>query len=327
MSQPQFWQQADARKKAKEYNSLKEKVFEWKKLKDLINDTYEILKIAMDENDTSIIQELEETIKSIENKYNELLSLLLFQDENDEKDAYLMIHSGAGGTEACDWASMLLRMYTRWAERKKFEWQIIDFQHGDEVGIRSATLLIKGKYAYGLLKSEIGIHRLVRISPFDSNKRRHTSFASVDVVPAVEDDVKIEIQEKDLKIETYRASGPGGQHVNVTDSAIRITHIPTGIVVQCQNERSQYQNRMSAMRLLRARLYEYYKKKREEERLAREKSKKKIEWGSQIRSYVFHPYIMVKDHRTEIETSNGNAVMDGEIDLFIQAYLEKRGKI
>lgn len=327
MSQPHFWQQPDAQKKAKDYNFLKEKVFEWKKLRDLINDTEEILKIAIEEDDDSIIQEIEESIKNIENKYNELLSLLLFQDENDEKDAYLMIHSGAGGTEACDWASMLLRMYTRWAERKKFEWQIIDFQPGDEVGIRSATLLIKGKYAYGLLKSEIGIHRLVRISPFDANRRRHTSFASVDVVPAVEDDVKIEIQEKELKIETYRASGPGGQHVNVTDSAVRVTHIPTGIVVQCQNERSQYQNRMSAMRLLRARLYEYYKKKKEEERLAREKSKKKIEWGSQIRSYVFHPYVMVKDHRTGVETGNGNAVMDGEIDLFIQAHLEKMSKI
>lgn len=218
-------------------------------------------------------------------------------------------------------------MYTRWVERKKFEYKIIDFQPGEEVGIRSSTLLIKGKYAYGLLKSEIGIHRLVRISPFDSNRRRHTSFASVDVMPAIEDDIEIDIQEKDLKVETYRASGPGGQHVNVTDSAVRITHIPTGIIVQCQNERSQYQNRMNAMKFLRARLYEYYQKKQEEERLAREKSKKKIEWGSQIRSYVFHPYIMVKDHRTGEETGNGNAVMDGEIDMFIQTYLEKTSSI
>ena len=327
ISRPEFWQQPDAQKKIKEYNSFKEKILEWKKLRDFIYDTDEIIKIALEENDESILSEIEGSIDQIEKRYNELLTLLLFQEESDERDAYLTIHSGAGGTEACDWASMLFRMYTRWAEGKGFNWKIIEFQPGDEVGIRSATILIKGKYAYGLLKSEIGIHRLVRISPFDANRRRHTSFASVDVVPAIEDDIEVDIQEKDLKIETYRASGPGGQHVNVTDSAVRITHLPTGIVVQCQNERSQYQNRITAMKLLRARLYEYYKKKMEDEKLAREKAKKKIEWGSQIRSYVFQPYVLVKDHRTGTETGNGNAVMDGEIDIFIQSYLEMNSKI
>jgi len=233
-----------------------------------------------------------------------------------------MVHSGAGGKESCDWASMLMRMYLRWAERKKFKTGIIDQLQGEEAGLKSATIHIVGENVSGLLKSEIGVHRLVRISPFDSNKRRHTSFASIDVIPEIEDNVDIDIQEKDLKIDTYRSSGAGGQHVNMTDSAVRITHLPTGTVVTCQNERSQHKNKATAMKVLRSKLYELYIEEQEKKSEEREKKKKKIEWGSQIRSYVFHPYLMVKDHRTNAETGNGNAVMDGDIDKFINAYLE-----
>ncbi len=327
MSAPDFWQQADAQKRAKEYNLFKEKIKVWQDIKKKIDENYDMLKLAIEEEDDSIVNDLEKNYLEIEKEYGELRTLLLFNGEQDNRNAYLTIHSGAGGTESCDWVSMLFRMYTRWAERKKFNYSVVDFQPGEEVGIRSVTLLIKGEFAYGLLKAEVGIHRLVRISPFDSNKRRHTSFASVDVIPEVEDNIEIEINENDLKIDTYRSSGAGGQHVNVTESAVRITHLPTGIIVQCQNERSQHQNKASALKFLKARLYEYYKEQQEKERTYREKSKKKIEWGSQIRSYVFQPYVMVKDHRTEVETGNGNAVMDGDIDRFIYAYLEKVSKI
>jgi len=327
MSAPDFWQQADAQKRAKEYNLFKEKIKVWQDIKKKIDENYDMLKLAIEEEDDSIVNDLEKNYLEIEKEYGELRTLLLFNGEQDNRNAYLTIHSGAGGTESCDWVSMLFRMYTRWAERKKFNYSVVDFQPGEEVGIRSVTLLIKGEFAYGLLKAEVGIHRLVRISPFDSNKRRHTSFASVDVIPEVEDNIEIEINENDLKIDTYRSSGAGGQHVNVTESAVRITHLPTGIIVQCQNERSQHQNKASALKFLKARLYEYYKEQQEKERTYREKGKKKIEWGSQIRSYVFQPYVMVKDHRTEVETGNGNAVMDGDIDRFIYAYLEKVSKI
>lgn len=327
IAQPQFWQQIDSAQKIKEYNDLKEKIEIWLNLKSEIEELDSLLKLAIEENDDSLSADIEEKLNKVEKDFNESLKLFLFRDHLDINDAYLMIHSGAGGTEACDWAEMLLRMYTMWCENKKFKYQLIDYQAGEEAGIKSATLLIKGKYAYGLLKSEIGVHRLVRISPFDANHRRHTSFASVDVAPAVEDEIEIEINEKDLKIETFRASGHGGQHVNVTDSAVRITHLPTGIVVQCQNERSQYQNKIGALKYLKAKLYEYYKKKKEEELNAKKQEKKKIEWGSQIRSYVFHPYVLVKDHRTGVETSNGQAVLDGEIDIFINAYLENNMKI
>lgn len=327
MSAPDFWQQADAQKRAKEYNLFKEKIKVWQDIKKKIDENYDMLKLAIEEEDDSIVNDLGKNYLEIEKEYGELRTLLLFNGEQDNRNAYLTIHSGAGGTESCDWVSMLFRMYTRWAERKKFNYSVVDFQPGEEVGIRSVTLLIKGEFAYGLLKAEVGIHRLVRISPFDSNKRRHTSFASVDVIPEVEDNIEIEINENDLKIDTYRSSGAGGQHVNVTESAVRITHLPTGIIVQCQNERSQHQNKASALKFLKARLYEYYKEQQEKERTDRERGKKKIEWGSQIRSYVFQPYVMVKDHRTEVETGNGNAVMDGDIDRFIYAYLEKVSKI
>jgi peptide chain release factor 2 len=241
--------------------------------------------------------------------------------ETDRNNAILSVNAGAGGTESCDWAAMLLRMYTRWAEGKGYAVERLDQLLGEEAGIKNATVLVKGEYAYGYLKSESGVHRLVRISPFDANKRRHTSFASVDVIAEVSDEIEIDIKESDLKIDTFRAGGKGGQHVNKTDSAVRITHIPTGIVVQCQNERSQFKNKAMAFKLLKARLYEKERRKKIEEMEEMYEAKKEIAWGSQIRSYVLHPYSMVKDHRTGHETGNSQAVLDGEIDAFMEAYL------
>jgi len=247
----------------------------------------------------------------------------IFSGEHDRSNAFLSIHPGAGGTESCDWSAMLLRMYLRWAEEKKFTTQILEFLAGEEVGVKSVTVLVQGEYAYGYLKGEKGIHRLVRISPFDANRRRHTSFASVFVMPEIKD-IEVEINEEDLKIDTYRSSGPGGQHVNVTDSAVRITHLPTGIVVTCQSDRSQHKNKANAMVVLRSRIYDYYEQKRKEELSKIEGEKQEIAWGSQIRSYVFHPYTMVKDHRTNLEIGNGQRVMDGWIDPFIEAYLQMK---
>lgn len=319
---PNFWQQSDSTEKIKTYNTLKNHVKNWDDLRKEINEFLELLKLLKEDNDIGQLTSLENELNNIKNKYSSLKKDLFFKDEEDKKNVYMTIHSGAGGTEACDWVTMLLRMYLMWAELKKFKTEMIDEQPGDEAGLRSVTIHVIGENIYGLLKSEIGVHRLVRISPFDANKRRHTSFASVDITPEVEDTVEIEILEKDLKIDTYRASGAGGQYVNKTDSAIRITHIPTSIIVACQSERSQHQNRVTAMKMLRSKLYELQKKERDKLNEAKEKQKKKIEWGSQIRSYVFQPYILVKDHRTGAETGNGNAVMDGKIDLFINAYLE-----
>jgi peptide chain release factor 2 len=242
----------------------------------------------------------------------------------DKNNVILSINAGAGGTESCDWASILLRMYTRWADTHQCKVKLIDELHGEEAGIKNATLGIEGDMAYGYLKGEKGVHRLVRISPFDSNKRRHTSFASVDVIPEIEDDIAVAINPDDIRTDIFRSSGPGGQSVNTTDSAVRLTHVPTGIVVQCQNERSQLQNKQMAMKILRARLYEL-KRKEQEEKMSKEYGQKqKIEWGSQIRSYVMHPYSMVKDHRTEVETGNVPKVMDGGIDLFIEAFLRMK---
>jgi peptide chain release factor 2 len=250
---------------------------------------------------------------------NELKMMLA--SEQDAMNAIMSIHAGAGGTEAQDWAEMLLRMYLRWAERKGFVATIIDYLPGDEAGVKSATWTLRGEYAYGYAKAEIGIHRLVRISPFDAGARRHTSFASVFVYPEVDDKIVIEIDEKDLRIDTYRSTGAGGQHVNKTDSAVRITHIPTGIVVQCQNERSQHKNKAMAMKYLQSRLYEMKLRERNEKLQEINKTKKDIAWGSQIRSYVLHPYKLIKDHRTNLETGNVNKVLDGDIDEFIEAYL------
>ena len=256
------------------------------------------------------------------------MSTLEFQsmlsDPDAACDAYLFIHAGAGGTESCDWANMLLRMYTRWAERRGFDVKLVDLQPGDEAGITRANLLVRGEFAFGFLNAESGVHRLVRISPFDANKRRHTSFASVHAYPDIDDSIEVEINDKDLRIDTYRAGGKGGQHVNVTDSAVRITHLPTSITAQCQNERSQGQNKESAMKQLRARLYQHYKELQEAEKAAKAGVKKDIGWGSQIRSYVFQPYQMVKDLRTNVETSSISDVMDGDLDPFIEGYLRSQ---
>jgi peptide chain release factor 2 len=280
--------------------------------------------LSLAEGDSAMQSEVANQAAVIALKLDDLEFRSFLSNEEDSQNAILSIHPGAGGTESQDWASMLLRMYLRWAERHGIETDMMDYQSGDEAGIKSATLELKGSYAYGYLKSESGVHRLVRISPFDANKRRHTSFASIFVFPETGEDINIEIKPDDVKVDTFRASGAGGQHVNKTSSAVRMTHIPTGIVVQCQSERSQHKNRESAFKVLKARLYQ---KALEEERAKMavvEATKKKIEWGSQIRSYVFQPYNLVKDHRTDYETSNVNAVMDGAIDDFIHAYLSHK---
>lgn len=281
----------------------------------------EIIEIAGAE-DTESLGHFKNDLAKLKGQADDLEFKTLLSEETDVNNAILNVNAGAGGTEACDWAAMILRMYTMWAESRNYKVTWLDQLHGEEAGIKSATLLITGDYAYGYLKAETGVHRLVRISPFDSNKRRHTSFASVDVIPEVADDIKIEVKEADLKVDTYRAGGKGGQHVNKTDSAVRITHIPTGIVTQCQNERSQFKNKSMAMKLLRAKLYEVQRQKKAKEIETAYDSKKDIEWGSQIRSYVLHPYKMVKDHRTGFEVGNAQGVLDGKLDGFIEAYLK-----
>lgn len=281
--------------------------------------------MAEEDPESGFAEEVEAEQKALEKKIAALEFKRMLGGKDDPNNAIVTIHPGAGGTESQDWAEMLMRMYLRYAEIRGFKTEITDYQSGDEAGVKSVTIMVKGQYAYGLLKAEAGVHRLVRISPFDSNSRRHTSFASVFVVPEIGDDIDIEINKADLRIDTYRASGAGGQHVNKTDSAIRITHIPSGIVVQCQNERSQFKNKSTALKILTARLYQ---KELDEQRAQRDEfasSKKDISWGSQIRSYVFHPYNMVKDHRTNVETSNIQQVMDGALDMFIEKYLAEFG--
>jgi peptide chain release factor 2 len=285
-----------------------------------LNDIEELASLIEDES-SSEADEISESLEKLTRQLDRLELTTLLSGRDDTRNAILTIHPGAGGTESQDWAEMLFRMYNRWCELKGFEVKLLDYMAGDEAGLKSATMQIEGEYAYGYLKAESGVHRLVRISPFDANRRRHTSFVSIYVYPEVDDNIEIEINDEDLRIDTYRASGAGGQHVNKTSSAVRITHIPTGIVVQCQNERSQIKNRATAMKILRSRLYQIQLEEQRRKKEQLEKSKKKIEWGSQIRSYVFHPYNMVKDHRTEAETSNIQAVMDGDIDMFIEAYL------
>jgi len=277
--------------------------------------------MAIEEDDENTVKDVERDLSILKASIRDEELKMMLSEEVDSSNAIVTIHAGAGGTEAQDWTDMLLRMYLRWSERKEYATRIIDFQPGDEAGVKSVTLTLEGEYAYGYAKAEAGIHRLVRISPFDTGRRRHTSFASVFVYPEIDNDIVIEIDEKDLRIDTYRSTGAGGQHVNKTDSAVRITHIPSGIVVQCQNERSQHKNKAVAMKVLKSRLYEMRRQEENEKLKAMDKSKKAIAFGSQIRSYIIHPYRMVKDHRTNLEMGNVNRVLDGDIDDFIEAYL------
>lgn len=321
--EPDFWQE---RKKAEEVlvrlKRSRSRLDPWSKLSGDFRELADLFELALEENDQSLEAEITGSLIGLEERYSELNLLELLGGESDSCSAFLTIHSGAGGTEACDWVSMLLRMYSRWVDQHEFKAEIVDILEA-EGGIKSVTMEVTGEYAYGYLKAESGIHRLVRISPFDSSSRRHTSFASVFCSPVIDETIEVEIRPEDLRIDTYRAAGAGGQHVNKTDSAVRITHFPTKIVVQCQNERSQFQNKAQAMKILRSRLYEHYLEQRKNERAEREKEKKEISWGNQIRSYVFQPYTMVKDHRTSHETGNIQAVMDGALDPFIQEYLKQ----
>jgi peptide chain release factor 2 len=325
MAQPHFWDdETNSQKIVKQLKSLKSAVEPWQ---NAFNQYQELKELAdiLKEKDDELIANLSRAVDALVNAVDKLEFKTIFKGEFDKNNAILSINAGAGGTESCDWVAMLLRMYSRWAESHRFNTQTVDMLFGEEAGIKNVTLLIEGEYAYGYLKAERGVHRLVRISPFDANKRRHTSFASVDVIPEIEEDIEVKIEEKDLAIETFRASGPGGQHMQKSDTAVRIAHIPSGIAVQCQNERSQYQNKQTALKILKARLYELERKKKEEQLLKQYGTdKKKIEWGSQIRSYVMHPYNLVKDHRTDYETSNVSKVMDGGIDEFIEAYLKSQ---
>lgn len=324
---PDFWNDPNrARTVLQELRAVRQLVESCAAMQQQITDTLGLIELAAAERDESLAADIEKDTAALIHNYDRFEFERTLSGELDNRNAYLSIHAGAGGTEACDWAGMLLRMYSRWCDAHNFSYTLIDALEGEEAGYKSATLFVSGPYAFGYLKAERGVHRLVRISPFDANKRRHTSFASVDVTAEVDDDIEIEILDKDLRIDTYRSSGAGGQHVNVTDSAVRITHIPTGIVVACQNERSQIKNRATAMKLLRAKLYQLELDRREKLAAADYAGKQKIEWGSQIRSYVLHPYNLVKDLRTDVETSNTSAVLDGDLDAFIEAYLRHTAK-
>ena len=298
---------------------------QWKKFQNQTKDAENLWLIASDEKDEEVTRDLCSELEKLSSEVRQEETKMMLSAEQDVMNAIVSIHAGAGGTEAQDWVEMLLRMYLRWAEKRNFKTSIIDYLPGDEAGVKSVSFTMEGEYAYGYAKAEIGIHRLVRISPFDAGARRHTSFASVFVYPEVDDEIKIDINEDDLRIDTFRAGGKGGQHVNKTDSAVRITHLPTGIVVQCQNERSQHKNKSMAMKYLKSRLYEKELQEKNEKLDQENKQKKEIAWGSQIRSYVLHPYKMVKDHRTNLEIGNAQKVLDGDIDDFIQAYLMASG--
>ena len=307
-----------------EIKKLKKSVEPLDALRKSIDDVEALFLLASEEGEENLEDEIKTSLEEVENEYERIKTLRLLSGEVDSNNAYLTIHAGAGGTEACDWVQMLLRMYVRWAEEKGFKTEVLDFTVGDIEGYKSITIEVAGEHAFGLLKGENGVHRLIRISPFDTNAKRHTSFASIFVYPVLSDEIVVEIRSEDLRIDTYRAGGAGGQHVNKTDSAVRITHLPTGIVVASQNERSQIINRNTAMRMLKARLYSYYEEQKEKENAKFMAEKKDISWGNQIRSYIFQPYTLVKDHRTKYESGNIQAVMDGKLDEFIFEYLNSR---
>jgi peptide chain release factor 2 len=317
-----FWNDTEkAQGTLKKIKLLKVVVDKWEKTYRECSDTVELFELASAENDEATLTELKLQGDTLEKDVSQLEFVHKLSGEDDACPAVLSIHSGAGGTESCDWCDMLFRMYCRWMEKKGFSYTVLDSQPGDGAGLKSVSIEVQGDYAYGHLRSECGVHRLVRISPFDANARRHTSFASVSAYPIFDDVDDFEINEDDIRIDTYRASGAGGQHVNKTDSAVRMTHIPTNIVVACQNERSQMKNRAVAIKILKSRVKKFYKEQEDKKRNDKLAEKKKIEWGSQIRSYVLHPYNMVKDHRTDAETSNALGVLDGDLDMFIESYL------
>jgi peptide chain release factor 2 len=325
MSNPEFWNNQDsAQKVISESNVLKHDIQSFEKVEEQYENLEVSYELVKEENDQELFEELDKELEVFIKEVNEFELQLLLSNPYDANNAILELHPGAGGTESMDFAEMLLRMYQRWAEDRSFKVEILDYLPGEEAGVKSVTLLIKGHNAYGYLKAEKGVHRLVRISPFDSSGRRHTSFVSCDVTPEMTDDVDIEVRNEDIKIDTYRASGAGGQHVNTTDSAVRITHLPTNTIVTCQNERSQIKNREAAMKMLKSKLYQMEVEKQQQELAEIRGEQKEIGWGSQIRSYVFHPYSLVKDHRTNTEIGNTQAVMDGEIDPFIDAYLRSQ---
>lgn len=325
MGEPSFWDDSEyAQKITMELNGVKDSVEKYKALQAKYEDMQLLWEIGMEDKDESVYGEITSTIKSIQQAIDQLELDVMLSEEYDANNAILTLHAGAGGTEAQDWTQMLLRMYGRWAERNGFSVETIDFLPGDEAGVKSATIMINGHNAYGYLKGEKGVHRLVRISPFDANARRHTSFSACDVMPEIDETVEVDINMADIRVDTYRASGAGGQHINKTDSAVRMTHLPTGTVAQCQTQRSQLQNRVQCMKLLRARLFELEQQKKADQLAEIDGEHQKIEWGSQIRSYVFQPYNMVKDHRTNAETGNTQAVMDGDLAMFIEAYLKAK---
>lgn len=327
MSAPGFWDdQEEAQKVTQNLSYLKERVASFEELSGFYEDTGVLLELGREEDDDQVALEVQGEIKKLIRRVEDMELEVLLSGPYDRNNALISLHAGAGGTEAQDWVEMLMRMYIRWAEDHKFKSNIVDMLPGDEAGVKSVTIEIAGQNVYGYLRSEKGVHRLVRISPFDAAGRRHTSFASVDVLPEVQEDLDVEINPEELKVDTYRSGGAGGQHVNKTDSAVRLTHLPTGIVVQCQSERSQISNRNTAMKLLKAKLLDLEIKKKEAELAAMRGDQMEIAWGSQIRSYVFHPYSLVKDHRTGVEIGNVNAVMDGDIDPFISAYLKESAR-
>ncbi|MGH7900395.1 MAG: peptide chain release factor 2 [Thermodesulfobacteriota bacterium] len=322
IAKPDFWDASDgAQRLLKEQSGIKDIIDELDGLNHAFEDSEVLADLSFEEQDEETAKEVNVRLSEMEKRVERLEFERLLGDPDDVRNGIVSINSGAGGTEAQDWSEMLFRMYTRYSERNSFNVQVLDIQDGDGAGIKSATFLVKGSYAYGYLKGESGVHRLVRISPFDANKRRHTSFASVFVSPEIDDAIEVVIDEKDLRVDTFRASGKGGQHVNKTDSAVRITHMPTGLAVSCQNERSQHQNRVTAMKILRAKLYKMEKEKQMEKLEELHSTKKEIGWGSQIRSYVLHPYRMIKDHRTGCETGNVEPVLDGDLGEFIKEYL------